>query len=56
VEIVVIGLEQLIDLTRGRAITCGTIQVRVAQADLDGLMAALAMADRTKAFRRRGGR
>jgi hypothetical protein len=51
VETVVIRLEQLVDLTTGGTITCGPVRVRVAQTDLDGLMAALAAADMTKAFR-----
>lgn len=49
-ETVVIGLEQLVDLTRGRTITCGPVRVRVGQDDLDGLMAALRKYNTMRAF------
>lgn len=41
-ETVVISLEELVDLVRGRSIICGSTEVRVAQDDLDGLMVAQA--------------
>lgn len=54
-ETVVITLEQLVGLATGRTITCGPVQVRVAQGDLDSLMAALAMHDTVAAISQPGG-
>lgn len=44
-ETVVISLEDLIDLVSGRLITCGPIEIRIAQDDLDGLVVFQALCD-----------
>lgn len=44
-ETISISLEDLVALVRGETITCGPVRVTVAQADLDGLLVALAMID-----------
>lgn len=49
-DTVVIKLDELVDLATGGTITCGPVRVRVAQDDLDGLMAALAMHDTVRAL------
>lgn len=44
-ETISISLEDLVALVRGETITCGPVRITVVQADLDGLLVALAVND-----------